>query len=91
MGCCSGTSKDQILQIGGEQVRLKGVTETFQYVHSMLGLLPTTPGIGDTLVKAVRQAGNDIPVVHEQEYVQLLSGMFELYCATKVRGGGCCC
>jgi hypothetical protein len=91
MGCCGGTSKDQILQIGGEQVRLKSITETFQYVHSTLGLLPTTPGIEDTLIKAVRQAGNEIPVAQEAKYVELLSGMFELFCATKVRGGGCCC
>jgi hypothetical protein len=90
MGCC-GPSKDQILQIGGEQVRLKGVTETFQYVHSMLGLLPTTPGIGNTLIKAVRQAGNAIPVAQEQEYIKLLCGMFELFCAAKVTSKGCCC
>ena len=90
MGCC-GTSQDQTLQIGGKPVSLKGVTETFQYVHSMLGLLPITPGVGNALVKALRQAGNDIPVAQEQEYVQLLSGMFGLFCTTKVKGGGCCC
>jgi hypothetical protein len=90
MGCC-GPSNDQIIKIGGEQVRLKSVTETFQYLRSTLGVQPATPGVGEKLVAALRQVGNDIPPAHEQEYVTLLSGMFELFCATQVRGGGCCC
>jgi hypothetical protein len=90
MGCC-GPSRDQILPVGGQQVRLKSVTETFQYLRFTLGVFPTTPGVGETLVKALRQVGNDIPPAQEQEYITELSAMFELFCATKVRGGGCCC
>ncbi len=89
MGCC-GPSRDQFLEIAGERVRLKGVIETFYYVHSMLGLLPTSPGIGDTLVKALRQAGNDVPAAQEKEYAATLSEVFELFCSTQVRGRGCC-
>jgi hypothetical protein len=88
MGCC-GPSDHQIIEIGGERVRLKSVTETFQYLRFTLGVNPETPGVGEKLVAALRQVGNDIPPAQEQEYITLLSGMFELFCATKVRG--CCC
>lgn len=91
MGCC-GTSNEQILEVGGQRVRLKSVTEIFQYLNSTLGVQPTTPGLGEKLINAFRQAGNDIPSDQEQELIPLLTGMFELFCATRVRGnGGCCC
>lgn len=89
MGCCG--SKNQILQVGGEQVRLRNVNETFQYVRFTLSLRPDTPGVGETLVKALRQVGNDISPALEQEYITRLSEMFELFCATKIKSGGCCC
>jgi hypothetical protein len=94
MGCCGAgkeTSKDQILQINGEQVRLKGVTESFRYAQTTLGLHPTAPGFGEAIVKALRQVGNDIPEAQEQEYAQTLTGMFELFYATEGKSKGCCC
>jgi hypothetical protein len=72
------------------QVRLKGVAESFRYVHSMLGRQPESPGIGNDLVKALREVGNHIPAAAEPEYARVLSEMFTLYCSVGLSSRGPC-
>lgn len=81
---------EQLVKIDGMQVRLKGVAETFRSVHSMLGRRPESPGIGNVLVKALREVGNHIPTAVEPAYAQVLSDMFTLYRSVGLSSRGPC-
>jgi hypothetical protein len=72
---------ERIVEINGKRVRLKGVAETFRYVHLMLGGRPEPPGIGNAPLEALREVGHHIRAATEPQYAQVLSEMFGLYCA----------
>ncbi|PSH05470.1 MAG: hypothetical protein CXZ00_01925 [Acidobacteria bacterium] len=82
MGCCGGPQGYIYAKINGELVSLKGIKGIFDYFRSTGGLRPDSPDLGDTLVKAVREAGNDIPVEMEQAYATGLKDLFAFYCKT---------
>lgn len=73
---------EQILEVNGRPVLLRGVNETFRFVR-LTQHKNHEANLGAVLVKALREVGNDIPRDQEEEYGGILAEMFGVYCAVE--------
>ena len=73
---------EQIVDVNGRRVLLKGVNETFHFVRLIRGKNHDA-NLGSVLVKALPDLGNCIPPAEEEEYSRILVEMFAVYCAVE--------
>ena len=72
---------EQIVNVSGRSVLLKGVNETFHFARLTRG--QNHDHLGPILVKALRDVGNHIPPDAEEAYGRILAEVFGVYCAVE--------
>jgi hypothetical protein len=71
---------EQIVEINGQTVLLKGANETFHFVR-LIRSKNHDADLGPVLINALRDVGNHIPPDEEEEYSRILAEMFAVYCS----------
>jgi hypothetical protein len=73
---------EQIVEVNGRRVLLKGVRETFNFVR-LIQSKNHNADLGPVLVRALRDVGNHIPPDEEDEYSRTFLEMFAVYYAVE--------